>query len=185
MSMPVDMKRRWCGAVVTALFFLGLLPRTGWSADGLTVFARPAGAAVQVVLNAPLPFRFALRHLASPPRLVVDLLGLGAMRVPGALEVNVAPVRAIHIARTSGLLQAVVYVTEPVLAGVSQTADARSLTLTLRPQPVALGRPVPGPVLPTEVGFKHSSRIRPLKLSTTAFWAGLPASMKTSSTPCV
>lgn len=174
--MPVGTTRRWSVAALAASLLLGLLPKAGWSAnDALTVSIRPAGTAVQIVLSAPAPFRFALRHLASPPRLVVDLLSLGLVRLSGAQEVNLAPVRVIRLTQASGLTQAIIELMEPVLADVGQSADGRNLTLTLRAQVVMFGRPIRVPVLPTEVVRLQYLRAREVAAHLQVLLPGLTA----------
>ncbi len=150
-------------AVTAAGILLGLLPQAGLAGPAtVTVAVRPGAADVQILLSASAPFRFVLRQLGPPDRLVIDLLGLDAVVAPGAQEVNLAPVRAVRLARGSGFVQVVVDLTEPVLTGVSAGADGRSLTLRLAPArgptaqgirsatPTTIAAPPPG-ALPTEV----------------------------------
>lgn len=138
-------------AVCAAAILLGLVPQAASSAPAaVTVTVRPAAAGVHLLVSALAPFRFALRQLQGPNRLVVDLLGLEASVPAGVQEVNLTPVRAVRLARGSGFVQVVIDLTGPVLAGVSGGADGRSLTLSLQALlPGLAARPeVPSPAAP-------------------------------------
>jgi hypothetical protein len=130
---------------------LAAVPTVHAAPSTLAVSVRPVATGAQVTLTASGPVRFTLRHLASPDRLVVDLVGLEPASLAGTQEIVVPPVRAVRLAKVTGGVQVVVDLTEPVLVDLSTTADGRSLTLTLRGVGPAAPRAMPAPALPTEV----------------------------------
>jgi type II secretory pathway component GspD/PulD (secretin) len=134
------------------VLWTGTAPQPATAAPApLSVALRPAPPGAQLTISAPIAFRFALRQLRSPDRLVVDLTGLDNPTLGGDQAVEIPPVRAIRLSRGSGFVQVVVDLTQPVFADVTLAADSRSLTLRLHPVGVSPGAPVAGPVLPTEV----------------------------------
>jgi hypothetical protein len=97
----------------------------------------PAGA--QVILSAPAPLRFTLRHLSAPDRLVVDLFGPAAGRLSGTQEIALPPVRSVRLAPGRGFVQVVIELTGPVLVDLEADAGGKRLRLLLRPAAGAAG----------------------------------------------
>jgi hypothetical protein len=147
--------RRARGAIAFGLglaVLLAAMPAAAASnAETLAVSVRPEPVGVAMAISARVPFRFTLRQLQAPDRLVVDLAGLDGVAPGGTQEVNLPPVRAIRLARGSGFTQVVVDLMEPVFADVAVGADSRILTLCLVGTGSGAGRGPTAPALPTEV----------------------------------
>jgi type II secretory pathway component GspD/PulD (secretin) len=143
------MARHLGASFLAATLLLTLQCQPGWAGSGLTVAVRPAPVGAQVILSAPAPLRFTLRHLSAPDRLVADLFGPATGRLSGTQQIALPPVRSVRLAPGQGFVQVVIELTGPVLADVEVDADGKRLRLLLRPAAGAAGPSrAPAPAAP-------------------------------------
>jgi type II secretory pathway component GspD/PulD (secretin) len=147
-----------------AILFL-FSARSEAATEALIVDVVKFGQGVRVRLRASIPYEFSVRSLIRPDRLVVDLKGLKITRVVGLGQFSLHPILAIRApTRTSGPLQLVVDLSEPVTVDTEVQARGKVLVLLLRTRAV---RGVPNPITARSppIGSLSVETVRPRYVS--------------------